>query len=48
MAVVLVTGAATGLGLAVHNAGVLNGPDVLAVNTVAPFVLTAIMRKPGG
>lgn len=30
----------------IHNAGVLNGPDVLAVNTVAPFVLTAIMRKP--
>ena len=30
----------------IHNAGVLNAPDVLAVNTVAPFVLTAIMRKP--
>jgi NAD(P)-dependent dehydrogenase (short-subunit alcohol dehydrogenase family) len=30
----------------IHNAGVLNGPDVLAVNTVAPFVLTAVMRKP--
>jgi len=30
----------------IHNAGVLNGPDVLAVNTVAPVVLTAIMRKP--
>jgi NAD(P)-dependent dehydrogenase (short-subunit alcohol dehydrogenase family) len=30
----------------IHNAGVLNGPTVLAVNTVAPFVLTALMRKP--
>lgn len=30
----------------IHNAGVLNGPEVLAVNTVAPFVLTALMRKP--
>ena len=30
----------------IHNAGVLNGPDVLAVNTVAPFVLTARMSKP--
>jgi NAD(P)-dependent dehydrogenase (short-subunit alcohol dehydrogenase family) len=29
----------------VHNAGVLDGPDVLAVNTVAPFVLTAMLRK---
>ena len=32
--------------MVIHNTGVLNGPDVLAVNTVAPFVLTAIMRKP--
>jgi NAD(P)-dependent dehydrogenase (short-subunit alcohol dehydrogenase family) len=30
----------------IHNAGVLSGPEVLAVNTVAPFVLTALMRKP--
>jgi NAD(P)-dependent dehydrogenase (short-subunit alcohol dehydrogenase family) len=30
----------------IHNAGVFNGPDVLAVNTVAPFLLTALMRKP--
>ena len=32
--------------MVIHNTGVLNGPDVLAVNPVAPFVLTAIMRKP--
>jgi len=31
----------------VHNAGVLDGPDVLAVNVVAPFVLTALMAPPG-
>jgi NAD(P)-dependent dehydrogenase (short-subunit alcohol dehydrogenase family) len=30
----------------IHNAGVLRGPDVLAVNTVAPFVLTALMDPP--
>lgn len=30
----------------IHNAGVLSGPDVLAVNTVAPYVLTALMRTP--
>jgi len=30
----------------IHNAGVLDGPEVLSVNTVAPFVLTALMRKP--
>ncbi len=27
----------------IHNAGVLRGPEVLAVNTIAPFVLTALM-----
>lgn len=27
----------------IHNAGALRGPEVLAVNTVAPFVLTALM-----
>ncbi|TDO51716.1 hypothetical protein EV643_103455 [Kribbella sp. VKM Ac-2527] len=27
----------------IHNAGILNGPDVLAVNIVAPYVLTAMM-----
>ena len=31
----------------IHNAGVLDSPDVLAVNIVAPFVLTALMHKPG-
>ena len=30
----------------IHNAGVSNGADVLAVNTLAPFALTALMRKP--
>ena len=27
----------------IHNAGVLRGPEVLAVNAIAPFVLTALM-----
>jgi NAD(P)-dependent dehydrogenase (short-subunit alcohol dehydrogenase family) len=31
----------------IHNAGVLNGPDVLAVNVVAPYLLTALMMPPG-
>jgi NAD(P)-dependent dehydrogenase (short-subunit alcohol dehydrogenase family) len=30
----------------IHNAGVFRSPDVLAVNTVAPFVMTALMHKP--
>lgn len=30
----------------IHNAGVLRGPDVLAVNVVAPFALTATMTPP--
>ena len=30
----------------IHNAGVLNSPDVVMVNTVAPYVLTALMEKP--
>ncbi|POX57334.1 hypothetical protein C3489_01085 [Streptomyces sp. Ru71] len=30
----------------VHNAGVLHGPDVLAVNVVAPYVLMAAMTPP--
>ena len=29
----------------IHNAAVLGSSDVLAVNTVAPFVMTAVMRK---
>ena len=31
----------------VHNAGVYSGPQVLPVNVVAPFVLTASMLRPG-
>lgn len=31
----------------VHNAGVLRGPEVLAVNVVAPYVLGALMHPPG-
>ncbi|MEH0509716.1 SDR family NAD(P)-dependent oxidoreductase [Streptomyces sp. B21-106] len=30
----------------VHNAGVLHSPDVSTVNTVAPYVLTALMDRP--
>lgn len=30
----------------IHNAGVIGGSDLLAVNVVAPFVLTAEMRRP--
>ncbi|TDO51625.1 NAD(P)-dependent dehydrogenase (short-subunit alcohol dehydrogenase family) [Kribbella sp. VKM Ac-2527] len=30
----------------IHNAGVLDGPDVFAVNIVAAFVLTAMMMPP--
>lgn len=31
----------------IHNAGALQSSHALAVNTVAPYVLTALMRKPG-
>lgn len=31
----------------IHNAGVYSGSDVFAVNTVAPYVLTALMGRPG-
>lgn len=31
----------------IHNAGVLDGPDVLAVNIIAPYVLSALMAAPG-
>jgi len=31
----------------IHNAGVLSGPDVMAVNVVAPYLLTACMPLPG-
>lgn len=30
----------------IHNAGVLEGPDVFAVNLVAPYLLTALMPLP--
>ncbi|WP_077488087.1 SDR family NAD(P)-dependent oxidoreductase [Sinomonas mesophila] len=30
----------------IHNAGVLRGPEVMAVNAVAPYVLTALMAPP--
>lgn len=30
----------------IHNAGVIDGPDVFAVNVVAPYLLTALMTPP--
>jgi NAD(P)-dependent dehydrogenase (short-subunit alcohol dehydrogenase family) len=30
----------------IHNAGALNRPDAVAVNAVAPYILTALMPKP--
>jgi len=30
----------------IHNAGVFSGPHVLMVNTVAPFLLTALIQRP--
>src|SRR3954447_11859519 len=30
----------------IHNAGVLSGPDVLPVNVVAPYLLTALIERP--
>lgn len=30
----------------IHNAGVYSGPAVLSVNTVAPYLLTALMHRP--
>ncbi|WP_326573385.1 SDR family NAD(P)-dependent oxidoreductase [Streptomyces sp. NBC_00481] len=30
----------------IHNAGVLNSPEQVTVNTVAPYLLTALMDKP--
>lgn len=30
----------------IHNAGLSGGKDVFLVNTVAPYILTAVMRKP--
>ncbi|NGN65541.1 SDR family NAD(P)-dependent oxidoreductase [Streptomyces sp. A7024] len=31
----------------IHNAGVMHGSDVATVNVVAPYLLTALMAKPG-
>jgi NAD(P)-dependent dehydrogenase (short-subunit alcohol dehydrogenase family) len=30
----------------IHNAGVVTGPDVLPVNVVAPYLLTALIHRP--
>lgn len=30
----------------IHNAGVLSGPSLLPVNVVAPYLLTALIRRP--
>jgi NAD(P)-dependent dehydrogenase (short-subunit alcohol dehydrogenase family) len=30
----------------IHNAGVYTGPDLLAVNVVAPYLLTALIERP--
>jgi NAD(P)-dependent dehydrogenase (short-subunit alcohol dehydrogenase family) len=30
----------------IHNAGVLSGPQVLPVNSVAPYLLTAVINRP--
>jgi NAD(P)-dependent dehydrogenase (short-subunit alcohol dehydrogenase family) len=30
----------------IHNAGVMHRPEVITINTVAPYVLTALMDKP--
>jgi NAD(P)-dependent dehydrogenase (short-subunit alcohol dehydrogenase family) len=34
------------LDAAIHNAGVLGGPCVLAVNVVAPYLLTTLIQRP--
>ncbi len=31
----------------IHNAGVLDGPELIPVNVVAPYALTALMERPG-
>jgi NAD(P)-dependent dehydrogenase (short-subunit alcohol dehydrogenase family) len=31
----------------IHNAGVMHGSQILAVNVVAPYLLTALMQRPG-
>jgi NAD(P)-dependent dehydrogenase (short-subunit alcohol dehydrogenase family) len=31
---------------AIHNAGVMTGPDVLLVNVIAPYLLTALIDRP--
>jgi NAD(P)-dependent dehydrogenase (short-subunit alcohol dehydrogenase family) len=34
------------MGAVIHNAGVLRGPQVLPVNVVAPYLLTALINRP--
>jgi len=34
------------MGAVIHNAGVLRGPQVLPVNVVAPYLLTALIERP--
>jgi NAD(P)-dependent dehydrogenase (short-subunit alcohol dehydrogenase family) len=31
----------------IHNAGVISGPHVLPVNVIAPYLLTALIERPG-
>lgn len=31
----------------IHNAGVIDGPRVLTVDVVAPYLLTALIERPG-
>ena len=32
----------------IHNADVMSGPSVLAVNVIAPYLLTALIDPPTG
>jgi len=34
------------MGAVIHNAGVMSGPSVLAVNVIAPYLLTALIDRP--
>src|SRR4051812_34400145 len=35
-----------GMDAVIHSAGVYRGPDVIAVNVVAPYLLTALVERP--
>ncbi len=35
-----------GVDAVIHNAGVLSGPQVMPVNIVAPYLLTAVINRP--